>query len=343
MQERERIARSSRGRTWDDAGAAIPLQRLWWVAMTKNDCTRNALSAILLLAALGGTPSRLPAQSAAANSARPSFEVASIKPNHSTENRRFETSKGSSFVATNWTAKNLIEYAYNIKDDQLAGGPKWFESDSFDINAKIEDSFAQSLLKLPPEQHQEQVREMLQSLLAERFNLKITRQTKELPMYGLVVAKNGPKLTPTKASPPPPGQPQRQQPPPPPGRDGSLSVPSGCFGCVMMGGGQIVASGVPISNLADALSMQQEIGGRVVLDKTGLNGNYDFALRWTPTFSGSGGSGENPAIGPTAPPPDSSRPSLFTAIEEQLGLKLESTKGSVDIIVIDHIEEPSPN
>jgi uncharacterized protein (TIGR03435 family) len=311
--------------------------------MTKNDCTRNALSAILLLAALGSGPSRLPAQSTSARSAPPSFEVASIKPNHSTENRRFINSNGSRFVATNWTAKKLIEYAYNVKDDQLAGGPNWLDSAGFDINAKIEDSFAQALLKLSPERHTEQVREMLQSLLAERFNLKITHRTKEVPIYGLVVAKNGPKLTPTKASPPLPGQPPGQQPPPPPGRDGSLSVPSGCFGCMMMGGGQIAAVGAPISNLADALSMQQEIGGRIVLDKTGLTGNYDFALQWTPTFSGSGGPGENPAIGQTAPLPDSSRPSLFTALEEQLGLKLESTKGSVDVIVIDHIEEPSPN
>src|SRR5579862_9501966 len=216
---------------------------------------------------------------------RLSFEVASIKPDHSTVNRMFVKNGGGSFAVMNWTTKRLIEYAFDIKDDQLSGGPSWIENDRFDIDAKIEDSAAHELQRLPIEERTKKVCLMIQSLLADRFSLKISHQAKQLPVYTLVVVKGGPKLAPTKISPPQPGEPPAPPPViPPSGRDGSITLPSGCYRCVMMGGGQITAGAVPISNLADALSLQPEIGGRVVLDRTGLVGNYDFSLRWSPAF-----------------------------------------------------------
>jgi uncharacterized protein (TIGR03435 family) len=170
---------------------------------------------------------------------------------------------------------------------------------------------------------------MLQALLADRFKLSIHRETKELPVYALVAAKNGPKLQEAKADATYPN-----------GIKGPDGVARG--GMMRIGGGEVTGQGLPIANLTRMLSQQL---GRTVIDKTGLTGKYDFTLQWTPDesqgpmFKGADGAppGGNPA------PPESSGPSLFTAIQEQLGLKLESQKGPVEIIVIDHVEKPSQN
>jgi uncharacterized protein (TIGR03435 family) len=169
---------------------------------------------------------------------------------------------------------------------------------------------------------------MVQSLLAERFNLKVSHETRELPVYALVIAKNGPKLTPTTA---PPVAPPGDRPPGEPNPHNR--------GIMMKGNGDLTGSGTSISLLADVLSRQQELGNRLVLDKTGLTGDYDWTLKWTPTSM-------SPASGADVTPPpagDSSAPSLFTAIQEQLGLKLEPQKGKVAVVVIDHIDPPSAN
>jgi uncharacterized protein (TIGR03435 family) len=245
----------------------------------------------------------------------PSFEVASIKANHSGDNRvRLGTSPGR-FTTTGGTAKMIIGWAYNVKDYQISGGPSWINSEKYDIDAKMEDSLANELQKLTPDQRGDQIRSMVQALLANRFKLKVSHVTKEGPVYGLVVAKGGPKVTESKE-----------------------------YGGMMrmMGRGQLTATGVPIKYLTDAISREL---GRVVLDQTGLKSNYDFMLQWTPEIptppaSGTGDGSQGTA---NAPLPDSSEPSLFTAIQEQLGLKLESQKGPVDTVVIDHVEEPSPN
>ena len=266
-----------------------------------------------------------------------SFEVASIKPDHSDSRMtRLGGPDASRFAATNATAIMLIEFAYNMKDSQISGQPGWTASDKFDIDAKVEDSVAEQLQKLPRTQQLDQMRLMVQSLLADRFGLKVTHNTKELSEYALVVAKNGPKLK--EVAPP---DAQANSAPPTPGNP--MVPPPGGFLMTMGPGGEanVTAKAAPITNLINLLSRQL---GREIVDRTGLKGTYDISLRWTSDTGLGGGPLPSGTQGPdTGPPPDSSGTSIFTAIQEQLGLKLESTKGPVDTIVIDHIEEPSAN
>src|SRR5208337_1943145 len=260
----------------------------------------------------------------------PSFDVASIKPNRSGElNISFGFQPGR-FIANGTTVKQLIALAYNVRDLQVSGGPSWIDSERYNIEAKEPDSVAEELPKLPPAQRGEQLRLMVQSLLADRFKLKLSRETKELPVYALVVAKNGPKLQEAK-----PGDTY------PNGIKGPDGRPAGGAGMMRMGPGQLTGQGLPMASLAHLLSEQL---GRTILDQTELKGKYDFTLQWTPDQSLAGmpmgPEGGKPGTD-NAPPPESSGPSIFTAIQEQLGLKLESTKGPVEIIVIDHVEHPS--
>lgn len=255
------------------------------------------------------------------------------------------------FTANNVTVKMLIEFAYNIKDPQLSGGPSWIDSERFDVDAKTDepdDTPGSSLTAGAgpntkaiarggdPLGMIERRRQMIQALLADRFKLTLDRQTKDLPIYELVVGKGGPKFKETTLPPPdpnapPPGPPQPGQ---PPMRHG-----------IMMGfsRGQLNMNGGSMAQLANALS---ERAGRTVVDKTGLTGEYDLTLQWTPdendpaTHSG-GPDGRPP--GDAAPPPDPNGPTLFTALQEQLGLKLESTKGPVETFAIKSIEQPSEN
>jgi bla regulator protein blaR1 len=257
----------------------------------------------------------------------PSFEVASIKPNHTGgRGRFFSTPDPGRLTATNVTTKMVIEFAYNVKDFQLAGGPEWINSESYDINAKLEDSATEELEKLPEDQRRDKIRLMMQSLLADRFKLTLAREKKELPIYALVVAKGGPKLTPTAYTPPDPNGPK---PSGPPQNDPQL----------MLSRGKISAVAASISGLADILALLPDLGDRLVVDQTGITGKYDFTVEFTQeNFTPKG-----PQSVESAPPPDASAPSIFTALQEQLGLRLESTKGPVDTIVIEHIEEPSEN
>jgi len=269
----------------------------------------------------------------------PSFEVASIKPNRVVDMKIGIMQRPGRITMNGVTTKLLIAHAYNVKDFQISGGPSWIKSDRYDIDAKEEDSMAAELEKLPPEQRAEQIRLMLQSLLADRFKLSLTHTTRELPVYALVIAKTGPKLQEAK-----PGDTYPSGMKGPDGRAGGVvRGSSGGQGLMMMNGWRLIGQAVPIANLANALSQQL---GRNVVDQTGLKGKYDFTLQWTPDQSQKGmlGGPEVGAPGPDSPPtPDANGPSIFTAIQEQLGLKLESTKGPVDFLVIDHIEKPSEN
>ena len=195
--------------------------------------------------------------------------------------------------------------AYNVRDYQMSPeGPGWIRSDRYDIVAKVDGEGRPTM---------DQVRQMLQKLLADRFQLKLHRETKELPVYALVIGKKGPTLMESAA-------------------DAKSSM--------RFGAGQFTGSKVSMTQLALFLSNAL---ARPVLDGTGLMGTYDFKLQWTPDagqLPGLGGFGP----GPDAPPPsDPNGPSIFTAVQEQLGLKLESQKGPIEILVLDHAAKPSEN
>jgi bla regulator protein blaR1 len=259
-----------------------------------------------------------------------SFEVVSIKPNRSDDGGvSFQMLPGR-FTATGFTVEELITQGYGLDDTQISGAPTWIHSEKYDIDAKIEDSMGSQLQSLPPDQRQQRVNPMIQSLLADRFKLKVSHETKESSVYVLVVAKGGTKLHEAK-----PGDIYANGMKRPDGNPigRSLLAPEP---------GKLVGQGVPIATLVRVLSRYQL--GRIVLDKTGLAGEYDFTLQWTPedghapmSNEAEGGQADAGALSPH------SGPSIFTAIQEQLGLKLESTKAPVEVLVIDHVERPSPN
>lgn len=260
---------------------------------------------------------RLRAQSSSSTAmSSPSFDVASVKPSHSGGLILRVTPDGFS---GHLPVKILIMYAYNVMNFQISGGTGWIDSERYDIEAKIDEATISALKKLPWEEESDQRRRMMQSLLAERFKLKVSHSSKELPIYALVVAKNGPKLTKSAASPAVSGN-----------RDPNhtMSIRSG----------EITATRIPMSEFAEQLARHV---GRNVVDKTGLEGIYDFTLHWTPEPQGL-------AAGPPdsqlpAAPLDSSGPSIFIALQEQLGLKLESQKGPVETLIIESVERPSEN
>lgn len=267
-----------------------------------------------------------PAQSAPG--AKFEYEVTSIKANKSGEGITKFFYSPDGLDATNVSLRMLIQHAYGIEEQQLAGAPSWLDSERYDVNAKMDPSVADQLRKLDPEEGRTARQKMLQSLLADRLKLVIHRDSKELPIYALAVAKNGPKLQEAK-----PGDTY------PNGIKGPNGV--GAAGMMRMGYGELTAQGVPIISMVRSLTMQLH---RTVIDQTGLTGKYDFSLHWTPddgALSVKDGAGSLPAGSSAAS--DSSGPSIFTAIQEQLGLKLESKKGPVEIVVIDHVERPSPN
>jgi len=274
----------------------------------------------------------------------PSFEVASIKLNRSGDGRMMFQNTPGRFVVNNANTKFLIEFAYNIKDFQLSGGPSWINTDRYDIDAKMEDSAVEAMQKLPPDKRQEQIRLMIQSLLADRFQLRVERGTKELPAYALIVAKGGPKLTETPdQAPAPAGSGSAPAPPAGPagvgGGGGGGRQGGGTF---RIGRGQMNLSGANMSSFANMLAGQAEIA-RPVIDETGLKGNYEIALKWTPESPTQIVGGDASQSFASAPPVDTAGPNLFTALQDQLGLKLESRKAPAETIGIARIEKPSDN
>lgn len=250
----------------------------------------------------------------------PAFEVATIKPDPSgAGTMNYQIAPGR-LRAENATVEQLIRFSYDVRTQAaLEKGPKWTSSERFDIDGKIADADYAAIQKLPPEQRFAQYRLMMRELLVDRFGLKISTRMEEQPVYELVVAKSGPKLTPLDAE--------------------KIHMP-------MLWGaskGDLQARSVTMTFFCDWLSGNADAGGRDIVDKTGLTGSYDFALKWTPVESAANAIG-GPAAGASAGAEiDEGGPSFFTALEEQLGLKLEASRAPVQVLVIDHVEQPSEN
>jgi uncharacterized protein (TIGR03435 family) len=285
-------------------------------------------SAVLVLTGLANTP-QARAQSPVATAARPEFEVASIKPNTSANGAAtFPYPFGGRITATNVNLKILIEFSYKVRNFEISGAPGWIDSDRYDVTAKAAES------NIGVEQYQL----MLQSLLADRFKLAVHRETKEMPVYAVLPAKGGPRLPEAK-----PGSCVTFGPDsPPPLRVPGQSSPLVCGG-FSMGPYSLEGRKLSVAQLVNALSI---ILGRPVIDKTGFTGTFDIHLEFAPegtTGRGQGGFGP-PGLAADAGNPDTSRPSIFTALQDQLGLKLESQKGPADVLVIDHLERaPTEN
>ena len=263
-----------------------------------------------------------------------SFEVASVRPNKADDGRvTIGMQPGGRFTATNVPLRLLIRTAYQLQDFQVVGGPGWISSERFDAVAKAEGDLAPApMLSGAPGRLQV----MLQSLLAERFKLAAHRETREMPIYSLVLARDdgrlGPRLQKSEAECSPPGSSR--------GRGGPSAPPAAGdrLRCGMrFGPGQLTGGGLPLPQLAATLSQSVQ---RIVVDRTGLAGNFDYELTWTPDQMPQG----PPPPGAPAPPSiDPNGPSIFTALQEQLGLKLEAERGPVEVLVVDAVERPEPD
>lgn len=252
---------------------------------------------------LPAPPPRIPPMAA---DARPGVEVATIKPTQPGSRSFMFAMRGGDLAVTNQSLNDLIKFAYQVQDKEIADAPGWMSTDRWDIQAKPDT---------PGLPTGAQTREMVQRLLADRFALKLHEEKREMPAYVLTVAgKDGPKLTKSASA-------------------------SGLAGFTMGPLGVMHAGNATMGDFVHIL--QGGILDRPVLDETGLTGHFDFTLKWTPDESQFVGM---PVRVPPPPADDANlAPPLFTAIQEQLGLKLEAEKADVPVLVIDHVERPSPN
>ena len=292
---------------------------------------------VVIISVMG---SRLEAQIAPPAADAPTFEAASIRPAADTGRRGGRGTPGR-FQGINLPARQLIRQAYDVHDSQIIGGPDWLASEGFDINATTGDK--------PPDQ----MRFMMQSLLRDRFTLTFHTEKRELPIYALVVARSDGKLgsglkrIPDGECPapgarrgaPPAGAPPAAPPPFDPNN------PQPQCGGIIFGPGRLLAHGVGLDQLARSIGGLPAITAfnRIVVNETKREGQYDFDFKWTNEFGPRGGPppGGAPPAGPTPAPGD--EPSLVTALQEQLGLKLDPRRATVDVLVIDSAEKPTEN
>ena len=259
---------------------------------------------------------------------KPAFDVAAVKENRSVEQSgRTSGVDAGQYTATNMPLYFLVLTTYSLLDHQLAGMPDWTRTTRYDIAASY-----------PPglRPNEQELKAMLQGLLADRFKLVAHHETRELPAYALTMANKDRKLGPQMSSSSvdcvkwlADGRPQIAAGPP------SAIAPGGMRPeCLLIANrrGILTAGTKPIKELAVAL---QSFVGRPVVDQTGLSGNFNMDMQWTPSASD--------ASAPAGPPAADIGVSIFTALQEQLGLKLESTKASFDVLVVDHIERPIPD
>jgi len=237
---------------------------------------------------------------------QPAFEVASVKPSPpGGRGMSINRTTGGRITTENVPLRFLITFAFDVRDFQVTGGPGWIAADQWDISAKPDSGVP------PGPDGNLKLRAMMRSLLADRFKLVVREEIREMPVYGLVVAKSGSKLQPS---------------------------PEGSKGCGIRGNGvELNFTKCALADVAQALSNQV---GRTVIDETGIKGDFDLKIQFAPEQNGAG----KPADGSEKPVAvESEGPSIFTAIQEKLGLRLESKKGPVKIIVIEQAERATEN
>ena len=275
------------------------------------------LMALVVPGAVGqGGPAESPVDSKSAQVILPGavYDVATIKPaNPNAQGGGGGMRPNGSFYTKNQSLKNIVCGAYDVMLFQCVGGPAWFESDQYDIEAKPDSATQEQLQTLGMKQRMQVYQRMEQALFADRLKLKVHYETKQMPIFALVVAKGGLKMHESKE-----GDTYAN------GLKGSDGKAFG-RGAFMVGNGKITAQGMSMDALAGQLAATTN---HIVSNKTGLTGVYDFTLEYSDDVADSS---------------DSTAPSIFTALQEQLGLKLESAKGPVQVLVIDHVERPSEN
>ena len=254
--------------------------------------------------AMPAPPPRIPAMAA---DAHPTFEVATIKPAKPDEQGKMLVWRGADMQVVNFSLDELLKFAYDVQDKQIVGAPDWASTDKWDIDAKPD---------IPGTPNGEQLKEMVQKLLADRFALKFHKDEKEMGAYVLTVGKDGPKAMKQNT-----GNPN--------------GLPGMFFGPI----GTLHVMNAKMQNFTNL--MQSAVLDRPVVDKTGLAGRWDFTLTWTPDESQFAGMGVK--VPPPAADDANAAPPLFTAIQEQLDLKLEAEKTQVPVLAIDHVAPPSAN
>jgi uncharacterized protein (TIGR03435 family) len=254
---------------------------------------------------LPGSPSNQPSMDA---NASPAFEVATFKPSPPDATSKGLRLSRHEFAAFDTNLNDLIIFAFGLHPKQVIGVPAWAATDKFDIKAEPEGEGLPSL---------NQWKSMVRKLLEDRCKLSFHHERTELPVYVLSVSKTGPKLTPSLGS--------------------SMGLPA--LGFRGRTGGDISASNATIGDFLNFMTRNVKLD-RPIVDETGILGRYDFTLDWSPDDTQFGGAAGR--MSPSAENP-STAPSLYTAVQEQLGLKLEATKAPVEVMVIDRIEKPSEN
>ncbi len=242
---------------------------------------------------------------ASAEATAPAYDVMTIKPNIiGNGSTAFSLdTKGDHFIAHHVSLKQILQYVYDLNEDSIAGVPAQFDDLRFDIEAKVVEPDLDALKKMNSEQR----RAMLRPLVTKRFLLKTHTESRLLPVYELVVVKGGPKC---KLS------------------EDQTKLGWGDIGLYYNKGDiKLDGRGLPMAHLARTLADQVH---RTVVDKTGLTGNYDLTLQWAPDDS-------------RASTDDNAPPSIYTAVQEQLGLKLQPAKAPVEVLVVDHAAMPSEN
>ncbi len=288
--------------------------------MLSGQCRHPALtSALLVLLGAHLAPVRQGFQAAGAG---PTFEVVSVKLNTSGDLRAsMAVQPGGRFNASNVSARTLVSYAYQLQESQVLGGPSWLDSDHFDIIARAAEN---QLLSPPvPGGPPPTIRLMVRALLADRFSLVAHTETRELPVFHLVAARAdrslGPRIRPSTAdcSAPQPAA--------------VADSPAACGTRLALG--TLSARGRTLAEIGGILSQFVQ---RPISDQTGIPGAFEFDLTWTPELPPNIPVDQVPAVDPD-------RPELFTAIQEQLGLRLQATRGPVPALVVDRAERPSPD